>query len=71
MIRRGRPGRHRQQAHVESRNAIIGRMIFYKLHQEELKTGKTATAWTQYLPTIVKIINKNTIIIFDRVIQHF
>lgn len=57
MIRRGRPGRHRQQANVESLNGIIARAIFYALHTEELKTNETAKAWTQNLPKIIKIIN--------------
>lgn len=59
MIRRGQPGRHRQQANVESYNATIARAIFYSLHEKELKTKKPETEWTENLPEIIKIINRH------------
>lgn len=57
MIRRGLPNRHRQIATVEAYNGIIARTIFYALHEEELETGGTATAWVDNLPQIISIIN--------------
>lgn len=58
MIRRGRPGRHRQIATVEAYIGVIARAIFYALHTQEIKTKKVATSWVNNLPKIIKIINK-------------
>lgn len=59
MIRRGLPDRHRQQANVEAYNGTIARGIFYALHEKELKTHRTETAWVENLPKIIKIINEH------------
>ena len=57
-IRYGLAGRSRQQAYAESRNKSIGRALFHKMTQEELITGQTNTEWVDYLPTVIKAINK-------------
>lgn len=57
MYRYGKVGRSRQQAVVEAYNGTIAKAIFHKLHEDELETGETATAWKDDLPKIIKIMN--------------
>ena len=59
MVRYAQPGRHRQQAVVESNNGTIARALFYAQHEEELKTKKVSKKWTKNLPLVVELINKN------------
>jgi hypothetical protein len=53
------PGRHRQQALVEARNKILGKIIFRFEQIEELHTGKQNTEWVMYLRKIIDTINKH------------
>jgi hypothetical protein len=52
-------GRHRQQAVVETKNQVIGKIINQKLLADEIATGETATHWTEILPKVVQLINQN------------
>ena len=52
------PGRHRQQAVVEARNKILGKIIFRFQQIEELHTGITNRKWIKRLRNIVETINK-------------
>ena len=58
-IRVKEPGRHRQQTVVEHMNGTIGKLLFMKMSEEELKTNKINTSWTKFLPLVVKQINKH------------
>jgi hypothetical protein len=52
-------GRHRQQALVESRNKILGKIIFRFQQIQELHTGEQNTEWVRYLRKIIQAINKH------------
>ena len=58
-IRVKEPGRHRQQAVVEHMNGTIGKLLFMKMSEEELKTNKINTSWVKFLPSVVEQINKH------------
>ena len=60
-IRRGITSRSRQQSLVETKNRIIGDIIFRMQQLEEIKTNETNTKWTKILPTIIKQINERAI----------
>jgi hypothetical protein len=53
------PGRHRQVAIVEKRNGTIARALFQRMTAEELITDTKNTEWVDYLPDIIKAINKH------------
>lgn len=53
------PGRHRQQAVVESRNKILGKIIFRFQSVEELHSGEQNTEWVKHIKSIVNAINKH------------
>jgi len=53
------PGRHRQQALVESRNKILGKIIFRYQSIEELHSGEQNTEWVKHIRNIIKTINKH------------
>ncbi|EFA77425.1 hypothetical protein PPL_12641 [Heterostelium album PN500] len=57
-IRYGRPGRHRQQALVEQRNKIIGKLLFMRMTAEELLTGTKSISWVEDLPLVIEAINE-------------
>ena len=54
----GITGRHRQQAIVENKNMLIGKLLFMRMNAEELKTGVKSNDWVQYLPTLLRVYNK-------------
>lgn len=57
-IRYGKPDRHQQQASVESKNYIIGKALHMRMAAEELETGETTREWVEYLPRLIKALNK-------------
>lgn len=59
IVKRGRTGRSRQQAQVETYNYFITRAIFRIQNAEELKTGKPSKKWVSILPIIIKVLNEN------------
>jgi len=56
-VRVGRPGRHRNQAMVESANRVIGDALFAIQHVKELRTGEPNLEWVASLPGVVKRLN--------------
>lgn len=56
-VRYGKPGRHRQQGLVESRNKIIGTILLKRMQAQELLTNKTSKSWVSHLPLVIKAIN--------------
>jgi len=58
-MRYGKPGRHKQQAVVESRNKIIGTALMKKMTAEELLTNQISRRWTDILPDILLAMNKH------------
>jgi hypothetical protein len=58
-IRYAETARHRQQALVEAKNHIIGKLIFILENHEELKTHKQCKEWVKFLPKIIDEINKH------------
>lgn len=59
-IKVAQPGRHKQQAFVERKNRDIAKILFKTMTEEELLTGEVSTAWIDYLPEAIKIINDHT-----------
>lgn len=53
-----KPFRHRQTALVEYKNKIIGRKLFERMLEEEILTGEESSQWVDYLPKVIKDINK-------------
>lgn len=51
-------GRHRQVALVERKNQTIGKVVHQLITNDELETGHSSSKWVEYLPMIVKAINK-------------
>jgi hypothetical protein len=45
MVRVAAINRHRQQALVEGRNNVLGKVIFMLMDSKEMKTGKTSKDW--------------------------
>jgi hypothetical protein len=54
----GLPDRHRQQAIVEQKNLVIGRVIHKRQAAQELITGVPSTEWITDLPKIIAAINR-------------
>jgi len=52
------PGRHTQQANVESLNRVLGRVLNNYMSQKELETGKVYREWTDILPGLKKELNE-------------
>ena len=59
-IRAGKTGRHRQQAMVERRNQIIGKVLFKRMYAQEILTNEPSKEWVDYLPNLIKHMNKKT-----------
>lgn len=57
-VRVAQAGRHRQQASVEAKNHIIGKALLMRQTAQELKTGEPSTEWVEFLPIIIKRMNK-------------
>lgn len=51
--------RHRVQAIVEARNKMLQLPLYKKQIAHELATGQQNTEWVDFLPKIVKALNKN------------
>ena len=56
----GKPGRHKMQAIVESKNKTIGEKLFERMQKEQLITGHASDEWVSYLPTVIKTMNAKT-----------
>lgn len=52
------PNRHRQVALVETRNKAIGDYLLKRMVAQELKTGELSTEWIEWLPKLIKRLNK-------------
>ena len=57
-LRVAQAGRHRQQGLVESRNKSIGTSLLKRQTAQELLTGEPSVEWIQYLPAVLKDLNK-------------
>lgn len=57
-IRYGKPDRHQNQASVEAKNYIIGKALFMRMTAQELETGQKSTEWVEFLPKLIKALNK-------------
>jgi hypothetical protein len=60
-IRYAETNRHRQQGLVESKNHVIGRIIFMIQNNQELETGKQNKEWVKYINQIIDLININSV----------
>jgi len=54
----GKPRRSRQQAVVEAKNKIIAKALFMRMTANELQTGEKDTDWVEFLPSLIKEMNK-------------
>ena len=57
-VKKALAGRHRQNALVERKNQILGRLLFMKMFSQEILTGKPSTEWVSDLPFFIKKINE-------------
>ena len=57
-LRISQTGRHRQQGLIESRNKSIGTALLKRQTAEELITGEPSTEWVDFLPTVIREMNK-------------
>lgn len=57
-VKINKPGRHKQQALVERYNQIIGAYLFKRMTAQELLTSQPSVEWVDYLPSLIKYINK-------------
>ena len=58
-VRYSKPGRHRQQAVVESANRKLGTYIHKFQANQELLTGKEVKTWVNELKDLIKYLNEN------------
>lgn len=58
--RYGKTGRSRQQGVVEAKNKIIAKALFMRMTVNELQTGEKDTDWVEFVPDLVKELNKIT-----------
>ena len=56
-------GRHRQVALVEAMNKIIGKALHMRQTAQELGTNEASREWVEFLPAIIKAINKKLSIV--------
>lgn len=49
--------RHRQNAHVERMNGVIGKWIFEIQNDKEIMTGKVNREWKKYYPQLISLLN--------------
>ena len=52
-------GRHRQQSVVETRNALVSRVLNKRMVGQEINTGLNSTEWINFLPKVIEAINDN------------
>lgn len=57
-IRYGKPDRHQNQASVEAKNYTIGKTLFMRMAAEELETEESTREWVEYVPRLIKALNK-------------
>ena len=57
-LRVGEPGRHQQQALVETRNKAIGKIILERQLAEEMLTHEKSIEWTIIIPEVIENLNK-------------
>ena len=58
ILRVKEPGRHRQQSVVETMNGTIAKLLFMRMYEIEEATGQVNSEWVEFLPQVVKEINK-------------
>ena len=58
IVKVTKAGRHRQQAMVEHRNGIIGEVLHKRMTAQELNTGEASREWVEFLPAVIKSVNK-------------
>ena len=51
-------GRHRQVSMVEHMNGVLGKLLFQRMTAQELNTKVVSKEWVEFLPMIVKELNK-------------
>jgi hypothetical protein len=66
-MRYGLPDHHQSQASVESKNHIIAKALFMRMTAQELETGEKSTEWIEFLPKLIKELNKR----LKRLTKHF
>lgn len=57
-IRVGKVDHHQSQASVEAKNHIIGKALMMRMTAQELETGETSREWVEFLPLLIKKLNK-------------
>jgi hypothetical protein len=57
-VRVAKAGRHRQQASVEAKNHILGKALLMRQTAQELNTGEVSREWVEFLPKVLKAMNK-------------
>lgn len=51
-------GRHRMVGIVESKNKLIGKLVHKLLLQVQVSSGISSSKWVEFIPLIVRLINK-------------
>lgn len=59
IMKYGKAGRHRQQAVVEAKNYLIGKVLNTRMLGQELLTNETSREWVEDLPRVIKAMNKH------------
>jgi hypothetical protein len=52
------PGRHRQQAIVENKNYILGKILNQAMLSKEINSGETSREWVDLYPKVIKLMNE-------------
>lgn len=60
-LKLSKPYRSRQNAHVETTNGVIGKMIWQYELSKEISNQAVNTSWVSVLPSIIRKINDNRI----------
>jgi hypothetical protein len=58
IMRYGKPDHHQSQASVEAKNHVIAKALFMRMTAQELQTGEKSTEWVEFLPLLIKELNK-------------
>ena len=58
VVRKGKSGRSRQQAMVESHNGLISKLISRRQAEQEMVTGEPSREWVADLPLAIEAINE-------------
>lgn len=51
-------GRHRQVSIAEHMNGVLGKLLFQRMTAQELNTNVVSKEWVEFLPIIIKELNK-------------